>query len=151
MIYAKSLPTTSISDYRASNVMSGDLYINGKRVGTATMVQMPEFHHTEKPSGQCSLSELNGLSVTGTLSGFELAKAEDNTPDKLVMRAIIEAQNTNKKVSAIKMRPDFYHNFYAQFKDQLSFTCDTAQKSMFWGFAVEVDERINKDFELTTK
>ena len=95
------------------------------------------------------LSDINNKEISITLTDFELAKPEDNTSDKLVMRAIIEAQNDNKKVSAIKMRPDFYHNFYAQFKDQLSFTCDTAQTSMFWGFAVEVDELIKKDFELT--
>lgn len=95
------------------------------------------------------LSDINNKVISVTLTDIELAKPEDNTSDKLVMRAIIEAQNDNKKVSAIRMRPDFYHNFYAQFKDQLSFTCDTAQTSMFWGYPIEVDECLTNGFEVS--
>lgn len=36
-----------ISDYKASNDMSGELYINGKRIGTVTNVQMPEFNRED--------------------------------------------------------------------------------------------------------
>lgn len=95
-------------------------------------------------------SDINNKTISVTLTDFELAKAEDNTPDKLVIRAIVEAQNDNKKISAIKMHPDFYHEFYDQIKELLSFTCDTAQKSMFWGYLIEVDEFLKKDFVLVT-
>ena len=80
--------------------MIGELQINGKRISTVIDMQMPElktfvddewiYRADGQITGRCffiPLSEVGSLSLTGTLSNIELAKPEDNTPDKLAERA----------------------------------------------------------------